>query len=367
MQTNKIFFLIALLYLAAFFAHTLILKKTVYGDGIYYYSWVQSLVVDHDIRFTAPQPTTPLGLVGNKYAVGPAILWSPWFVWIHILARGTGYEMVYQLAVGFSSVLYAITGLILLFILLNKYFSKSASLAAIIATAGATNLLFYGAIDPVNSHAVSFFAAVLFLTVLFMKKRNWFFIGCTLGLIGLIRSQDLLYGLLVLPYIKPQNIFRFVLGLLLIFLPQLTVWQLLYGTFWISPYINNIEGFNFTQPHILSVLFSLQNGLVLWTPVVLLGFIGLFKKNNTIHLFFMAGIVFIQLYLVSSWSIWWQGASYSGRMFVSVLPVLAFGMANLLSIFDNPRFRTTILLYAITLPLSAINAMMIVYFLLTHT
>lgn len=373
MQTNKIFLVIVLLYITAFFAHAFILKKTVYGDGIFYYSWIRSVVFDHDINFAneytyfqVSQPKTTLELSGNKYSIGPALLWFPAFLWTQTPAGGSGYEFPYQLAVGLSSVLYAITGLVLLFILLHKYFSRLVSMSVTLATAGATNLLFYGAIDTVNSHAVSFFGAVLFLTVLFMKKRNWFLIGCTLGLIGLMRSQDLIYGLLVLPFIKPHEIFRFFLGLALFFLPQLTAWQLLYGTFWVSPYISTVEGFTFTQPHILGVLFSLQNGLVLWTPVSVLSFIGFFKKNSSVNLFFMAGIVLVQLYLVSTWSIWWQGASYSGRMFVSVLPILAFGMANLFSIFDNPRFRSTILLYAITIPLSLINALMIVYFLISR-
>ena len=373
MRVQKYFLIIAIVYMAGFIAHAGLLKKTVYGDGVFYYSWVKSAVVDHDLNFSdeyahfqASQPQTALSLPGNKYSVGPAILWSPWFAWTHTLVKGSGYELPYQIIVGLSGVQYSLTGLVLLFLLLKKYFSETVSLAAIAATAGATNLLFYGSLDTVNSHAVSFFAAVLFLTFLFQQKRNWFLIGMALGIVGLMRTQDVILGLLILPYIKPKNILHVLSGAFIAFAPQLIAWQLLYGRFWISPYINNIEGFNFFQPHISGVLFSLTNGLILWTPAVALGFYGLVRKSDMLPTRLMAAVVLIQLYLVASWSIWWQGASYSGRMFVSVLPILAMGLGNFFTIFESPKLKYIILMYTITLPLIVLNVLMMIYFLLAH-
>ena len=373
MRVQKYFLIIAIVYMAGFIAHAGLLKKTVYGDGVFYYSWVKSAVVDHDLNFSdeyahfqASQPQTALSLPGNKYSVGPAILWSPWFAWTHTLVKGSGYELPYQIIVGLSGVQYSLTGLVLLFLLLKKYFSETVSLAAIAATAGATNLLFYGSLDTVNSHAVSFFAAVLFLTFLFQQKRNWFLIGMALGIVGLMRTQDVIIGILILPFIKPKNILHFLSGAFFTFLPQMAAWQLLYGKFWVSPYVSNIEGFNLLQPRILEVLFSPTNGLITWTPAVILGFYGLEKANVRLPTRLMAIAVLLQIYIVASWSIWWQGASYSGRMFVSVLPLLAFGLAVLFTQLAHIKFRNIIMYWGIILPLCAINALMIVYFLLTH-
>ena len=53
-----------------------------------------------------------------------------------------GYTFLYQLLVGSISVLAAISGLILLYRLLNKSFSPAMSLLSILSIAGATNLLF---------------------------------------------------------------------------------------------------------------------------------------------------------------------------------------------------------------------------------
>jgi hypothetical protein len=371
---NRIILSIFLIYILGFCAHALYLKQTVYGDGIYYYSWLRSAVVDRDTDFTndysrfgATQPKTQRAIPGNKYSVGPAILWVPWFLWTHTIVRGTGYEFPYQFVVGLSGVFYAFSGLVLLFLLLNKYFSRTVSLAVTIATAGATNLLFYGSLDTVNSHGVSFFVSVVFLTFLFQYQKRWFLIGCSLGLVTLVRTQDIIIGLLIIPFLQIKYIHHFVLGVLLGFLPQLIAWQLLYGKFWVSPYISGTEGFHFLQPHLAGVLFSLQNGLVLWTPVVLLGFTGLWIKRDRLPLKLMSVIFLIQLYLVACWSTWWQGASYSGRMFVSMLPLVAFGLANLFTALQIRRFRNITLYLSIALPLCIINLLLIIFFLLKLT
>jgi len=371
MQVKKILFILCIVYCLGYFAHAFYLHKTVYGDGVYYYSWLRSVAVDRNIQFTneyaqlgVSQPKTHTGFLGNKYSVGPALLWTPGFLWTHQIVRGMGYEFPYQLAVGATSVLYCLFALILLYRLLNTYFNRETSLASIIGIAGATNLFFYGSLDAVNSHAVSFFASVLFLTFLFQKSKNWFLIGCSLGLIALVRTQDIILGLLAIPYLPKKKIHFVLLGGLLVFLPQLIAWQLLYGKFWTSPYLGGNEGFNFLQPHVLGVLFSLQNGLITWTPIVLLGFIGLWMKRTRIPLKFMAFIVLLQLYLVASWSTWWQGASYSGRMFVSSLPLIAFGLANLFSYLSRRKFRGLPFYLSIVLPLTIINFFLIIFFLL---
>jgi hypothetical protein len=331
---RKIFFFILIAYILGFSLHAAYLKKTIYGDGVYYYSWMHSVLIDGDVHFgneyshlEGAQPITPLAIPGNKYSVGPAILWSPWFLWTHTIIRGTGYEFPYQYIVGLSSVFYAYVGLLLLYILLAKYFNKLVSLASVAAIAGATNLLFYGSVDTVNSHAVSFFVSVLFLSFLFQKQKNWFAIGCALGIAACVRTQDIVLGLLTLPYLSKKHIHLFLLGILLFFLPQLIAWQLVYGTFWINPYLAGPEGFNFLKPQILGVLFSPQNGLALWTPVVMWGSVGLWMKNANVPLKLMAVTAALAIYVVACWSTWWQGASYSGRMFVSILPLIAFRFA----------------------------------------
>lgn len=332
------------------------LKKTVYGDGAYYYSWLRSFVVDHDINFPN----------GNKYSIGPAIFWAPSFLSVHQVLHGDGYSLPYQLSAGLTSVLATLFALALLWQLLQKYFSTTVSIMTVAAIAGTTNLLFYGSIDAVNSHALSFFAAVVFLTLLLQKQKHWFAIGVTLGLLGLVRTHDLLYGILLIPFLSRRSLPKMLLGAIVAFAPQLLAWQLLYGKFWVSPYLTTGEGFNFLKPQIFGVLFGLTSGLYLWTPMSLLATVGLvtgdFKRIP--YRYFMITVFVAELYVVSSWSTWWQGASYSGRMFVSTLPILSFGVASIFSRLTRYKWTKAYYLVTVIIPLSIINMSLIISFLL---
>jgi hypothetical protein len=366
--------LIAVAYIIAFFSHAWHLQKTTYGDGIFYYSWLRSIVVDHDINFTneyadnrVSQPKTSLGYAGNKYSVGPAIFWSPLYITVHNIVRGNGWELPYQLATGITSVLASLVGLALLLRILHT--SLPVRTLTVLAIAGASNLLFYGAIDPVNSHALSFFAAVVYLSLISAKKHHWFAIGITLAFIASIRNQDALYVLALIPIWKQIHWRSFILGAVLGFLPQLAAWISLYGSI-ANPYIAGGETFDLLRPHILGVLFGLSSGLFLWTPVTAIGFIGL-ALRDTIHpthnrkrIIYL--IMFcLQVYLVASWSTWWQGASVSGRMFVSALPLLAFGLGSIIErIYTNRLLRT--ILPLLILALSMLNGIGIFYYLFTY-
>ena len=154
MKRSYWFFLIAAVYLAGFFAHAILLKQTVYGDGIYYYSWLRSIVVDGDINFAneyvafgADQQLTVKGLLGNIYSVGPAIMWLPQFLLTHRLLNSTGFTLPYQLTVGLTSVLYALVGLFLLYQTLAKLFPKTTARLTILTIAFTTNVFFYGSLD----------------------------------------------------------------------------------------------------------------------------------------------------------------------------------------------------------------------------
>lgn len=391
------FIIIICIYLTGFFAHAIYLHKTVYGDGIYYFSWLRSAVFDHDIDFrnefrhlNVGFQTTSIGLPGNKYSIGAPLLWFPVYFMHSFLFKGTGYELPYQLAIGATSVLYALFGLRLLYVVLSRYFDPHIARLTTIAVALGTHLLFYGSLDAVNSHAVSFFAAVLFIFFLLKKKKNWFLIGLSLGLVGLIRAQDLVYGLLIIPTIISSVIARIpphrwetkqsikieiaslrlamtkaMGGFLFAFSLQLIAWQVLYGKFWVSPYILEGEHFTLFQPNVFEVLFSLSNGLFLWTPLVVLGLVGLsFWKLKEKNWFFL--VFFAQLFFVSTWSTWSQGASFSGRMFISSLPLFAFGIASLFQTLKRRGWTDTIFTFVLIGPLSLINVLLIIYFSLSH-
>src|SRR5512132_3781197 len=101
------------------------------GDGNGYYAWLASSVVDHDLDFRnqyrhadalfrnfhidaagQPQPDqlTVTGRVSDQWAVGPAVLWAPWFLTAHAVVKAggmdpqDGYAPIYRRAVATGSV-----------------------------------------------------------------------------------------------------------------------------------------------------------------------------------------------------------------------------------------------------------------------
>ena len=200
------------------------------------------------------------------------------------------------------------------------------------------------------------------MVLLRVKPIPWMAAGIVLGALSATRLQDILYILLVLPYLKTMNKLYFFTGLSIAFAPQIIVWYMLYGSL-INPYLRGSEGFNVFSPHILGVLFGKENGLFLWTPVVFLGLIGLFLKRKTY--FLPLCIVLLQIFLVSTWSTWGQGASYSGRMFVSILPLIYLGLVEMVERFSKIIASSTIML-VMALSLGAINTILIISFLLLH-
>lgn len=375
MKRQYWFFLIAAIYLAGFLGHALIVGKTVYGDGTYYYAWLRSVVIDKDINFAndyaafgADQLLTAKGFLGNIYSIGPALLWSAQFLWIHRLVNGNGFALPYQLTTGLTSVFCALFGLILLYGTLAKFFSKTTAALTVTAIAFATNLFFYGSLDSVNSHALSFFAASLFLALATQPNTQPLLLGASVGLLALIRPQDALFGMLLLPRVNRKTIVPMATGAILAFLPQLLAWQMLYGKFWVSPYLARGYGFNFLQPHLVEVLFSPRSGLMLWTPVIAVALVGLFLKGlpKFLNRWFILLLIFLQLYLVASWTTWWQGASYGGRMFISLLPLLSLGLATVFTRLRSLHMKSTAIVLSVILPLSTINVLFMIYFLLKN-
>lgn len=348
MKTRQWFLIIFILYIAGFLSHSLYLGRTVYGDGRFYYAWTKSVAID----FKLPR--------NNKYTIGPALVWAPAVRAAHTILGGSGNEFPYQFIVGLTSVLGAVSGLVLLFRFLTQYFPRTVSLLTTLAIAFATNLFFYGSLDSVNSHALSFFATTVFLNLLYWQK-NWFVIGLSLGVVALMRTQDVIFALTLIPHRKQIQIPELLLGFLLAFSPQLLAWQLTSGKFWMSPYLTGSEGFNLLHPHILEVLFSYHNGLFFWTPILAMGLIGLLLSKFNI---FLKVLPLAQIFLVSTWSTWWQGASYSGRMFVSVLPIFALGIGHVFQWLWTKWFRELHYFFIFIIPLSLLNMLLIIYFLL---
>ena len=216
--------------------------------------------------------------------------------------------------------------------------------------------------QAVNSHALSFFCAAVFLVLITRKHIAWFAVGMTLALLASVRLQDLVYIIALIPFFRRIRWVPLISGFLLAFMPQLAAWYFLYGTF-ANPYIAGGETFDLLHPHILGVLFSRESGLFLWTPMAAVGILGLLLHARKYWSYLL--IIGIQIYLVASWSTWWQGASVSGRMCVSTIPIIAVGLSEIVAGIYTHRLLRPILPHLI-FGITVLNGMGILYYLISH-
>lgn len=362
-----------------FLAHLFITGNAVYGDGRYYYSTTRSLVIDKNLEYSneynyykISEFKTPTGYWANKYAPGASIFWVPTFFIIHLFVQNDGFSLPYQITTGLTTIIFTMIGLYFLYQTLVLYFSPRVSWFAVLITLFGTNLFYYSAFDVINSHGISFAFSSLYFYLLFNKSlsKKWFLLGLVIGIAALIRTQDVILALPAVIFLILENkskavklkaLILFILGSFITFIPQIYFWLRIYGTFYKSPYLNEIEGFAFLKPQIFGVLFNNDSGLVVWTPIVFLGILGLFIIRNLKIKNLFLFTVLAEFYLIASWSSWNQGGSFGTRMLISVLPLVAFGFAQLLNNLKDARRPLVFLLIS-----AVVNTSLIITFLITH-
>lgn len=406
----KIFGLFFVFSFFVFALHSFVTQTSVFADAKFYYSITRSLIFDHDLllgneflKFDLLKVIPPNNFIPSFYPPGVSIFWLPLFYtafgFTHLIQlllphiRFSGYEKIFEFSAGLTNISLGIFSLFLIYKMLSKYFSEQISLLTVSLLFLTTNLFFYIAVEPINSHAASFFLSTLFVYYFLTRlkyRSSYFLLGIIGGFAGVVRTQDLLILVLPVSYLIFRHMRSLRLfasyGLLLFtgtvvgFIPQILLWKYFYHTFWFSPYIET--GFNFLNPQILHVLFNSQNGLFVTTPVVFIAVIGLFVKlfflfgklkfgicnlfvnwDLKIKIYFLALLYFLlQLYLVSSWNVYTQGGSYSIRMIITTYPLLAFGSAEVVkqSIKKAGKNITLILIILFT----AMNFLSIVNYLL---
>lgn len=375
--------MLALLYTLISLA---LLRPTIHGnDGHGNYAFLRSMLFDGDLNFRndyrlfdratdsrfnfgAIPVEKASGRPGNRYGIGSAILWSPFVVPVRVfgLTRGreeTGLEQRYVLAVGLGSAFWGALGLAILLMTCRIVWHPGADWMAVAVAMFLSPLPFYLFFHTSMSHAAAFFATSGFLGCWIMAlrslRRGWFVAaGALAGLAVMSRFQEAAvviacFALGVFLAIgklfggEPRRM-RAILGhlfvagvtALLVFVPQMIVWWILYGSPFSgpAPYLRYSE-FSLARPiHFLQTLFSSNHGLFFWHPLLAVGVIGLavdvFRKRMAPLVLLVA--ILGAWYIASCWQVWWAGASFGNRFYLSVLPAFAAGWAALA---DRLRWR----------------------------
>jgi hypothetical protein len=375
-----------------FLLSLLMLNPWVRGDGVGYYAFARAPLIEHNFDFThdyqqantsfrenrldkngepTPEFRTSTGHIENHFTVGPAILWAPFLLVAHagvLLARSLGsaipadgFSTPYRIAMALATAFYGFLGLLISFRLARKYVDESWALLATLAIWWASSLPVYMYFNPSWSHAHSAFVVALFLWYWHETRdgrslRQWILLGALAGLmLDVYYANVMLFVILPFEALRdygaaihratpstptvPQLLARhaaFGATLIVCMLPTFIAHRIIYGSIFETGYIP-VSQWNWGSPHLLSVLFSSNHGLISWTPILLFAVIGLFAFWRSVPrvggTFLLAAIAFY--YFIASYPDWAGISSYGSRFFVSLTALFILGLAVFLDRFTR--------------------------------
>ena len=107
--------------------------------------------------------------------------------------------------------------------------------------------------------------------------------------------------------------------------PQMAAWHVLYGEWVLLDPPHGADFLRLGRPFVLETLFSSRHGLLSWTPVLWLGYLGFWPLLRTRRALALPLLLpaAVMTYVNMCSGDWWAGGSFSNRRFDSLLPVLA--------------------------------------------
>lgn len=364
------------------------------GDGIGYYAYARSMLIDHNLDFEGDwkDPNTGDAVVegyenghvlwshytktGHRvdhFAAGPAILWAPFLVATHLgvltldyfgwKIPPDGYSRPYRVSMALATALYGFLGLWFSFQLARSYFDEMWAFLATLGIWFASSLPAYMYVDPSWAHAHSVFAGSLFLwywhrTIGKRSGMQWAVLGFISGLMLDVYYANFVFLLapliesvidLLRAWQKPGHEFSTIrkivqfnllaaLAAFVAFLPTFITRQVIFGNpFGMGLYTQ--WHWNWDRPAFWPILVSSNRGIAIWTPLLIPAVAGLFflrrrePKLGGIFLAIAAGY-----YALIATYPWWDGiSSFGNRYFITLTPLYIVGLAALLAAFARHR------------------------------
>ncbi len=365
-------------------------------DVLHYYAYLPAVFIYQDIelKYVTENPSayqnkvwpihSQLGKNTIVTTMGMSIMYTPAFLTtrIYMLLTGQGeddgYGPPYRLGLIIGTLVYLLFALILLKKLLLKFFSTVVVAITLLIVVPGTNLFHYATAEATMTHANSFFlyAAFLYLTVLWHEKPSFrlsILLGLVSGMIALVRPTNAIIGLVFifwdvksLESLKDKALFfvknyKWLMTLLafavLIWVPQIVYWKTMTGLYFFNGYGSD-QGFFFNNPQIFNNLFSYRKGWLVYTPVMILAFIGIVIMFRKLKGIAVPLIIFtlLNVYIISSWWAWWYGGGFGLRAYVESYALYAVGFAAFVQwVIDRRKWIVTLPVMLIIVAFIALN------------
>jgi hypothetical protein len=372
----------------------------VHGDGVGYYAYVHSLLIDHNLQFEnewkAANTSFISGRVGpngevlasqytathhldNHFTVGPSILWAPFLIVLHLFIlllnglgahiNADGFGRPYLLTMALATAGYGFCGLLLCFRLAREFVEERWAFLAVVGYWFASSLPVYMYLNPSWSHAHTLFSVGLFLwywhrtrarrglpqwillALLGALMVNVYYLNVVWLLIPAFEAVSDYFQLIAGPSVPgAKNTPResiaalvashltFALVFIVGMLPTLITRKIIYGGYLRTGYPDAHEWF-WTHPAPGSIWFSSDHGLFSWTPILVLAVAGLFfflRFDRTLAFYFLS-IFAIFSYVLACYVNWDGISSFGNRFFISLGPAFIIGLA---AMFDRLARRS---------------------------
>ncbi len=351
------------------------------GDGVGYYAFTRSLLIEHRLDFTKdwqrantsfrmgrlgadgrplPDQYTVTGHLDNHFSVGPAILWSPFLIVAHVGVvlcdrlgghiPADGFSKPYLMAMALGTAVYGFLALVISFVLARRYLAERWAFFATLGIWFGSALPVYMYFNPSWSHAHSAFTVALFVWYWTITRptRTWSQWAILGAIGGLMLDVYYVSGvLLLLPLLESlgdywnerkaagikqvRDLFigniLFGLGLFVAFLPSLIAKKIIYGAYLKSGYEHL---WNWNSPALLKVALSADHGLFSWHPILIAAAVGLFclgRYDKTLSLYSI-GVFAALLYVIGCYADWDGVSSFGNRFFVLMTPLFILGLAS---------------------------------------
>jgi len=265
------------------------------------------------------------GKITTKYPYGVSLLQSPFWLMAHALSeKKDGYSILYQKSIDFAGCFYLTLGLFFLFFILKKSYSIWQSVSFSLLIIFSSGIFYYGIFETGMSHIYSFCTFSILLYLL-LNKNNFkpTYYVLLISLISLVyivvRPINVLFLLPILCFLihlndknyfnrttisdinKKQILLILSVSVLLI-LPQLAYYKYAFGNFFVKSYQN--EPFETpTLNRISELLFSSNNGLLIYYPICLVMIIYCFLTNHKFKVLLLTLFVLYILIYASWWSL----------------------------------------------------------------
>jgi hypothetical protein len=368
-KSKLIFFLACVAYLFLLITNGV---PYIYADGFYYFHIAKSLVTQGSfVSQTKPEyydySAYAVAEYGGKFvevvAPGTSLFLAPGLFVANALRNPyqsvqneyflafNGHTLPDGIAILLTTMVISLISVYLLYRGLLKFgYSRAVATSSVLTGYLSSYAVWYVFLEPAYSHSYEFFGISLLLFGLagyfqLFEKKYLFAVGIALGILFLIRPPYALVAVLVgLVFLWRRNLGDLVriVGSALPFLGIWLVYNFVsYGSFLTTGY-SQIRGENFVpQFNLVQILFSLERGWFVYSPLLLVGAIGLILwwKRSAMLAFIFTGSVLSVVLTYSFWGAWWGGYGFGQRFLLGVVPIMIVGLAEVLNYLRRSAFR----------------------------